>query len=79
MARSLPPSCLIVKGAFFSSSSFSVSFRLKAEFFFFFLNRLTEDAGEAHSLKVEKVLFQGKSDYQDVIVFQVTQQQRQRQ
>uniref|UniRef100_A0A0D3D725 spermidine synthase n=1 Tax=Brassica oleracea var. oleracea TaxID=109376 RepID=A0A0D3D725_BRAOL len=26
--------------------------------------------GEAHSLKVEKVLFQGKSDYQDVIVFQ---------
>jgi spermidine synthase len=27
--------------------------------------------GEAHSLKVEKILFQGKSDYQDVIVFQV--------
>uniref|UniRef100_M8C776 spermidine synthase n=1 Tax=Aegilops tauschii TaxID=37682 RepID=M8C776_AEGTA len=26
--------------------------------------------GEAHSLKVEKVLFQGKSDYQDVLVFQ---------
>ncbi|CAH8386904.1 unnamed protein product [Eruca vesicaria subsp. sativa] len=26
--------------------------------------------GEAHSLKVEKVLFQGKSDYQDVVVFQ---------
>ncbi|XP_013653305.2 spermidine synthase 1-like [Brassica napus] len=26
--------------------------------------------GEAHSLKVEKVLFQDKSDYQDVIVFQ---------
>ncbi|KAI4382595.1 hypothetical protein MLD38_008540 [Melastoma candidum] len=26
--------------------------------------------GEAHSLKVEKILFQGKSDYQDVIVFQ---------
>ncbi|GAA0170961.1 transferase [Lithospermum erythrorhizon] len=26
--------------------------------------------GEAHSLKVEKVLFQGKSDYQDVMVFQ---------
>ena len=28
-------------------------------------------AGEAHSLKVEKVLFQGKSDYQNVMVFQV--------
>ncbi|MBA0856129.1 hypothetical protein Goshw_023776 [Gossypium schwendimanii] len=27
-------------------------------------------AGEAHSLKVEKVLFQGKSDYQNVMVFQ---------
>ncbi|KAF5746621.1 spermidine synthase family protein [Tripterygium wilfordii] len=26
--------------------------------------------GEAHSLKVEKMLFQGKSDYQDVMVFQ---------
>ncbi|OMO88233.1 Spermidine/spermine synthases family [Corchorus capsularis] len=26
--------------------------------------------GEAHSLKVDKVLFQGKSDYQDVLVFQ---------
>ncbi|CAN8235795.1 unnamed protein product [Cochlearia groenlandica] len=25
--------------------------------------------GEAHSLKVEKILFQGKSDYQDVMVF----------
>nr|Q96557.1 RecName: Full=Spermidine synthase 2; Short=SPDSY 2; AltName: Full=Putrescine aminopropyltransferase 2 [Datura stramonium]CAA69421.1 spermidine synthase 2 [Datura stramonium] len=28
--------------------------------------------GEAHSLKVEKILFQGKSDYQDVMVFQST-------
>ncbi|KAL8550482.1 hypothetical protein ACS0TY_009054 [Phlomoides rotata] len=26
--------------------------------------------GEAHSFKVEKILFQGKSDYQNVIVFQ---------
>ncbi|CAH9087813.1 unnamed protein product, partial [Cuscuta epithymum] len=26
--------------------------------------------GEAHSLKVESVLFKGKSDYQDVLVFQ---------
>lgn len=26
--------------------------------------------GEAHSLKVEKILFEGKSDYQDVLVFQ---------
>ncbi|WOK92988.1 spermidine synthase 1 [Canna indica] len=26
--------------------------------------------GEAHSLKVEKVLFEGKSDYQNVVVFQ---------
>ncbi|KAM3303936.1 spermidine synthase 1 [Capsicum chacoense] len=26
--------------------------------------------GEAHSLKVEKVLFEGKSDYQNVLVFQ---------
>ncbi|KAG6398800.1 hypothetical protein SASPL_140270 [Salvia splendens] len=26
--------------------------------------------GEAHSLKVEKILFQGKSDYQNAIVFQ---------
>ncbi|XP_059063770.1 spermidine synthase 1-like [Cryptomeria japonica] len=31
---------------------------------FFFL------PGEAHSLKVEKVLFKGKSEYQDVMVFQ---------
>lgn len=28
-------------------------------------------AGEAHSLKVDKILFQGKSDYQNVMVFQV--------
>jgi len=28
-------------------------------------------AGEAHSLKVEKILFEGKSDYQNVMVFQV--------
>jgi spermidine synthase len=28
--------------------------------------------GEAHSLKVEKVLFQGKSNYQNVMVFQVS-------
>ncbi|XP_004297643.1 PREDICTED: spermidine synthase 2 [Fragaria vesca subsp. vesca] len=26
--------------------------------------------GEAHSLKIEKILFQGKSDYQNVMVFQ---------
>ncbi|KAK6922167.1 hypothetical protein RJ641_012674 [Dillenia turbinata] len=26
--------------------------------------------GEAHSLKVERILFQGRSDYQDVMVFQ---------
>lgn len=26
--------------------------------------------GEAHSLRVEKILFQGKSEYQDVLVFQ---------
>lgn len=29
------------------------------------------ETGEAHSLKVEKILFQGKSKYQDVTVFQV--------
>lgn len=29
------------------------------------------NAGEAHSLKVEKILFQEKSDYQNVMVFQV--------
>lgn len=29
------------------------------------------NAGEAHSLKVEKILFQGKSDFQNVMVFQV--------
>jgi spermidine synthase len=28
--------------------------------------------GEAHSLKVEKFLFEGKSDYQDVVVFEVS-------
>lgn len=27
--------------------------------------------GEAHSLKIEKILFQGKSEYQKVMVFQV--------
>nr|DAD34625.1 TPA_asm: hypothetical protein HUJ06_005265 [Nelumbo nucifera] len=26
--------------------------------------------GEAHSLKVEKILFQGKSEYQNVMIFQ---------
>lgn len=34
--------------------------------------RFLLSAGEAHSLKVEKILFQGKSDYQNVMVFQVT-------
>lgn len=33
-------------------------------------------AGEAHSLKVEKILFQGKSDYQNVMVFQVQHLQK---
>lgn len=28
-------------------------------------------AGEAHSLKIEEVLFEGKSDFQDVVVFKV--------
>ncbi|XP_039116379.1 spermidine synthase 2-like [Dioscorea cayenensis subsp. rotundata] len=28
--------------------------------------------GEAHSLKVEKILFQGKSDYQEILVFEST-------
>ena len=28
-------------------------------------------SGEAHSLKVEKILFQGKSDYQEILVFEV--------
>lgn len=27
--------------------------------------------GEAHSLKVEKVLFKDKSDFQEVLVFEV--------
>lgn len=27
--------------------------------------------GEAHSLKVEKILFKGKSEYQEVLVFEV--------
>ncbi|XP_020249599.1 NAC domain-containing protein 43-like, partial [Asparagus officinalis] len=27
-------------------------------------------AGEAHSLKVEEILFQGKSDYQEILVFE---------
>jgi len=31
-------------------------------------------AGEAHSLKVEKFLFAGKSDYQDVAVVEVSLQ-----
>jgi len=31
-------------------------------------------AGEAHSLKVEKFLFEGKSEYQDVVVFEVSLQ-----
>lgn len=28
-------------------------------------------SGEAHSLKVEKILFQGKSKYQNLMVFEV--------
>ena len=35
--------------------------------FFFFLSYL----GEAHSLVVEKVLFKEKSEYQEVLVFEV--------
>lgn len=35
------------------------------------LNSGCNFAGEAHSLKIEKILFQGKSDYQKVMVFQV--------
>ncbi|GJZ02789.1 spermidine synthase 1 [Tanacetum coccineum] len=39
------------------------------------LNSIFEEgshtSGEAHSLKVEKVLLEGKSDYQNVMVFQV--------
>ena len=35
------------------------------------LNSSCNFAGEAHSLKIEKILFQGKSDYQKVMVFQV--------
>lgn len=38
----------------------------------FLMGSLVSMLGEAHSLKVEKVLFQGKSDYQNVMVFQVT-------
>jgi hypothetical protein len=30
-------------------------------------------AGEAHSLKIEKILFQGTSEYQKVMVFQVNE------
>ncbi|CAN6373374.1 unnamed protein product [Urochloa humidicola] len=33
-------------------------------------NKMLQSLGEAHSLKVEKVLFQGKSDYQNVMVSQ---------
>lgn len=36
-----------------------------------FLSVYESLVGEAHSLKVEKILFQGKSEYQDVLVFQV--------
>lgn len=36
-----------------------------------FILFLYYDVGEAHSLKVEKILFQGMSDYQNVMVFQV--------
>ena len=28
-------------------------------------------AGQAHFLKIEKILFQGKSEYQSMMVFQV--------
>ena len=27
--------------------------------------------GEAHSLKIKKILFEGKSDFQEVVVFEV--------
>lgn len=40
-------------------------------FYFFLRDSLLKPVGEAHSLKVEKILFQGKSDYQNVMVFQV--------
>lgn len=33
---------------------------------------LSNFVGEAFSLKIEKLLFQGKSDYQDVMLFEVT-------
>lgn len=41
------------------------------EFYVFLWDSLLKLVGEAHSLKVEKILFQGKSDYQNVMVFQV--------
>ena len=42
------------------------------EFLYLFSADLSlQTAGEAHSLQVEKVLFEAKSDFQDVLVFQV--------
>ena len=38
---------------------------------FFLRDSLVSMIGEASSLKVENVLFQGKLDYQNVMVFQV--------
>jgi hypothetical protein len=43
------------------------------QFYFFLISVvvLFSYIGEAHSLKVEKILYQGKSPYQEVLVFEV--------
>ena len=37
-----------------------------------FFCALVISAGEAHSLKIDEILFEGKSDFQDVAIFKVT-------
>lgn len=39
--------------------------------FYFLITSLFSYIGEAHSLKVEKILYKGKSPYQEVLVFEV--------
>ncbi|XP_020526677.1 spermine synthase isoform X2 [Amborella trichopoda] len=78
-SKELPPCCLKAMAALPESESkcintvvtgwFSEPQSFSGESCKYFNNPMWP--GEAHSLKVEKILFKGKSDYQEILVFEV--------
>ncbi|ERN12109.1 hypothetical protein AMTR_s00159p00023000 [Amborella trichopoda] len=79
-SKELPPCCLKAMAALPESESkcintvvtgwFSEPQSFSGESCKYFNNPMWP--GEAHSLKVEKILFKGKSDYQEILVFEST-------